>query len=71
MSQRPQKSKTRGMDCEPAGMAAFGRLGSAEDFANAVALLVREVAFWISGQDIRAKRVLRLDRAVWLLQIEA
>ena len=37
-----------------AGMAAFNRLGTPEDIANAVALLAGTEAGWISGQDICA-----------------
>ena len=37
-----------------AGMAAFNRLGTPEDIANAVALLARDESGWISGQDICA-----------------
>ena len=35
-----------------AGMAAFGRIGTPNDIANAVALLVSEEAGWITGQNI-------------------
>jgi len=37
-----------------AGMAAFGRLGTPGDIADAVSLLVRDEAGWISGQNICA-----------------
>lgn len=35
-------------------MAALGRLGQPQDLADMAALLVREDARWISGQNIRA-----------------
>lgn len=37
-----------------AAMSAFKRLGTPEDIANAVALLVSDEAGWISGQDVCA-----------------
>lgn len=37
-----------------AAMSAFGRLGSPVDIADAVSLLVRDEAAWISGQNIFA-----------------
>ena len=37
-----------------AGMAAMGRIGTPGDIADAVSLLVREEAGWISGQNIYA-----------------
>lgn len=35
-----------------ASMAAFGRIGTPEDIANAVALMVSEPAGWITGQNL-------------------
>src|SRR5689334_13047437 len=37
-----------------AGLAAFGRLGTPQDIANVVAMLVSDDAGWITGQNIRA-----------------
>jgi len=37
-----------------ANLAAFGRLGTPQDIANVVALLVSDDASWITGQNIRA-----------------
>jgi len=37
-----------------AQMAALGRLGQPQDIADAVALVVRDDAHWITGQNIRA-----------------
>ena len=46
--------KTQEQIAQLAAMAAFKRLGTPEDIANAVALLVSDDAAWISGQDISA-----------------
>lgn len=49
-----RKGKSEAQIVELAGMAAFGRIGAPEDIADAVSLLVREEAGWITGQCICA-----------------
>jgi len=47
-----RKGKTEEQIVQMAGMSALGRLGVPADIADAVSLLVREEAGWISGQNI-------------------
>ena len=47
-----RKGKTEEQISYMANMAAFGRLGTPEDIADAVALLISEDADWITGQNI-------------------
>lgn len=49
-----RKGKTEEQIIQMAGMAALGRIGTPGDIADAVSLLVREEAGWISGQNICA-----------------
>lgn len=49
-----RKSKSEEQIVQMAGMAALGRIGIPGDIADAVSLLVREEAGWISGQLIGA-----------------
>lgn len=49
-----RKGKTEDQILQMAGMAALGRIGTPNDIADAVSLLVREEASWISGQNICA-----------------
>ena len=49
-----RNGKTEQQIRQMAAMAVFHRLGTPEDIANAVALLVSHEAGWISGQDICA-----------------
>ncbi len=44
--------KTEEQIVQMAGMAALGRIGTPNDIADAVSLLVREESGWISGQNI-------------------
>ncbi|WP_136806614.1 SDR family oxidoreductase [Desulfosediminicola flagellatus] len=46
--------KTEEQILQMAGMAALGRIGTPEDIADAVSLLVRDESGWISGQNICA-----------------
>jgi 3-oxoacyl-[acyl-carrier protein] reductase len=47
-----RKGKTEEQISHLAGMAAFGRIGTPDDIAKAVVLLVSEDAGWITGQNI-------------------
>ena len=47
-----RKGKTEAQISHLAGMAAFGRIGTPDDIAKAVVLLVSEDAGWITGQNI-------------------
>lgn len=49
-----RKGKSEEQIAQMAGMAALGRIGTPGDIADAVSLLVREEAGWISGQLICA-----------------
>lgn len=49
-----RKGKSEEQIVQMAGMAALGRIGTPADIADAVSLLVREEAGWISGQLICA-----------------
>ena len=49
-----RKGKSREQIQALAGMAAFGRIGTPRDIADAVALLVSEKAGWITGQNLCA-----------------
>jgi len=49
-----RKGKTEEQIVQMAGLAALGRLGVPADIADAVSLLVRDEAGWISGQNICA-----------------
>lgn len=49
-----RKGKSEEQISQMAAMAALGRIGTPEDIANAVSLLVREESGWVSGQNICA-----------------
>jgi 3-oxoacyl-[acyl-carrier protein] reductase len=49
-----RRGKSEEQIIQMAGMAALGRIGTPGDIADAVSLLVREEAGWITGQSICA-----------------